>query len=114
MQWNTIGRLAILPVVIFYFYLIADAVPVISMFDRTVAFLLLVVVVVMLIGAAAVRFRPGGMFYVFLLAAVLQAFLLVAMIVMEWKSARTTVFVNAVLIISLLFVAWAFRRAAEG
>lgn len=107
------ARLLVVPVLALYIYLILDLVPPTNPVDRTAAYLLGVIAVVVMVGSIAVRLRAAGMVFVFLVAAILQAFTMLVLLVMEWKTTGAVVFISFLLIMSHLLVAWRFRRAAR-
>ncbi|HUP00911.1 MAG TPA: hypothetical protein VM737_05250 [Gemmatimonadota bacterium] len=107
------ARLLSLPIIALYLYLIVDALPPTSDADRAAIALLGAILIVLLVGSIAVRLRASGMVYVFLTAAVLQAFATFTMLITRWRSVEAIVFISVFLILSHLFVASRFRRAAR-
>jgi len=107
------ARLLVVPILALYLYLILDLVPVTNAGDRTAAYLFGVIAVIVMIGSIAARLRAAGMVFVFLVAAILQAFMMLVLLVTEWKTTGAVVFISFLLIMSHLLVAWRFRRAAR-
>ena len=102
-----------IPVFILYFYVIGEFEAPLSETERIVAWMLYAIVGMVLIGMIAVRLDPRGMSYIFMLGALLQTFAMFLMLVVEWHTTESVVFLNGVLIISLLIVGWTFRGAAD-
>ena len=107
------ARLLSLPIIALYLYLILDTLPPTSEADRAAAVLLATILIVLLVGSIAVRLRASGMVYVFLTAAVLQAFATFTLLITRWRNVEAVVFISFFLILSHLFVASRFRRAAR-
>jgi len=78
--------------------------------DQLIGFMLLSVVAVILFGAWAVRLRPSAMYYVFLVATLLQAFAMIPMLVVEWRPTREVLYLNSLLLMSLVFLAYRSKR----
>lgn len=106
---GTLTRLLIVPVLGLYVYLIADVLPVITKADQVVAFMLYAVMAVLLIGSIVMRLKPAGMAYIYLIAAVLQTLVMFIMALLEWRTREAVFFVNPLLVVALLLVAWQFR-----
>ena len=102
-----------IPVFILYFHVIGKFEPPLSETERVVAWMLYAILGMVLIGMIAVRLDPRGMSYIFLLGAVLQTFAMFLMLIVEWHTTESVVFLNGLLIISLLIVGWSFRSAAR-
>lgn len=112
MRAVTQTRLLLLAVLGLYAWIIHDLTGgwVVETDNQLVGFMLLSVVAVILLGAWAVRLRPSAMYYVFLVAALLQAFAMIPMLVLEWKPLREIMYVSSLLILCLLFLALRSRR----
>ena len=107
------SRLLLLPVIGLYVYLISDSSPPINESDRVAAYMLYMIVGMLALGALAVRLRAVPMMILCLLAALLQTFAMMLMLLMGWRPEEAVVFVNVLLIICLLFVSWQFRSDAR-
>lgn len=105
-------RLLLLVVLATYTWIIYDVTRawVLDTDSKLVAFMLLSVVAVILFGAWAVRLRPAGMYYVFLIAGLLQMFAMVPMLIVEWHSTREVVYLSSLLMLALLYLAFRSRR----
>lgn len=105
-------RLLLLVVLATYTWIIYDVTRawVLDTESKLVAFMLLSVVAVILFGAWAVRLRPADMYYVFLIAGVLQMFAMVPMLILEWHSTREVVHLTALLMLAVLYLAFRSRR----
>ncbi len=108
-----LSRLLLVPVFGLYVYLILDSTPPINQSDRIAAYMLYMIVGMLAIGAIAVRLRAVPMTILCLLAALLQTFAMMLMLLIGWRPDEAVVFVNVLLIMSLLFVAWQFRHDAR-
>ncbi|MGH7549408.1 MAG: hypothetical protein ACREK3_01480 [Gemmatimonadota bacterium] len=108
-----LSRLLLVPVFGLYVYLILDSTPPINQSDRIAAYMLYMIVGMLAIGAIAVRLRAVPMTILCLLAALLQTFAMMLMLLIGWRPDEAVVFVNVLLILSLLFVAWQFRHDAR-
>ena len=106
------SRLLLIPVIGLYLYLIHDSTPALSEAERVSAFMLYMIVGMLVVGAVFVRLRAIPMMILCLLAALLQAFAMLLMLVIGWRAGEAVVFVNVLLILSLLFVGWQFRHDA--
>lgn len=102
-------RLLLLPVIGLYIYLIYDSSPPINESERVAAYMLYMIVGMLAVGALAVGLRAVPMMILCLLAALLQTFAMMLMLLMGWRPEEAVVFVNVLLIISLLIVARRFR-----
>lgn len=102
-------RLLLLPVIGLYIYLIYDSSPPINESDRVAAYMLYMIVGMLALGALAVRLRAIPMMILCMLAALLQTFAMMLMLLMGWRPEEAVVFVNVLLIICLLIVARQFR-----
>ncbi len=106
-------RLLLLPVFGLYIYLILDSTPPINQSERIAAYMLYMIVGMLAIGAIVVRLRAVPMTILCLLGALLQTFAMMLMLLIGWRPDEAVVFVNVLLIMSLLFVAWQFRHDAR-
>jgi hypothetical protein len=109
---RTGALLLTVPVFALYFYLLGEFEPPLPIADRVAAWMLYAILAVMLIGMLAVRLEPRGMSYVFMLAALLQTFSMFLML-LEWQELETVVYLNVLLVLSLLLVSWRFRNVAN-
>lgn len=113
MSPRTGALLLTIPVFALYFYLLGEFEPPLPIADRVAAWMLYAILAVMLIGMLAVRLEPRGMSYVFMLAALLQTFSMFLMLLLEWQALETVVYLNVLLVLSLLLVSWRFRNVAN-
>ena len=110
---SRLSRLLLTPVFGLYLYLIYDSTPPMTEAEQVAAFMLYMILGMLAIGAVVVRLRALPMMILCLLAALLQTFAMMLMLVIGWRADEAVVFVNALLIMSLLFVAWQFRHDAR-
>lgn len=110
---SRMSRFLLIPVFGLYLYLIRDSTPPISEAERVAAFMLYMILGMLVIGAILVRLRALPMMILCLLAAVLQTFAMMLMLLMGWRPEQAAVFVNVLLIMALLFVSWQFRSDAR-
>lgn len=110
---SRLTRLLLLPVFGLYVYLIFDSTPPINESERIAAYMLYMIVGMLAIGAMAVRLRALPMMILCLLGALLQTFAMMLMLLIGWRPDEAVVFVNVLLILSLLFVSWQFRHDAR-
>ncbi len=110
---RTGALLLTVPVFALYFYLLGEFESPLAIADRVAAWMLYAVLAVMLIGMLAVRLEPRGMSYIFMLAALLQTFSMFLMLLLEWQTLETVVYLNVLLVLSLLLVSWRFRNVAN-
>lgn len=115
MRHVTQTRLLLVAVLAVYGWIIHDVTRawILDTGSELVAFMLWTVVTVILLGAWAVRLRPEGMYYVFLIAGVLQAFATIPMAIVEWESTREIVFLTSILMLAVLYLAFRSRREAR-
>lgn len=112
MRSLTLAHALVIPVVGLYLYLVRDFEPPLTDPERLVAWMLYAILGMMLIGMVGVRLNPKGLSYVFMLGALLQTFAMFLMLIVGWRTPEATIFINALLIVALLTVAWRFRSAA--
>lgn len=110
---SRLSRLLLLPVFGLYIYLIRDSTPPVNESERIAAYMLYMIVGMLAVGAVAVRLRAFPMMILCLLAALLQTFAMMLMLLTGWRPDEAVVFVNVLLIICLLFVSWQFRHDAQ-
>lgn len=110
---SRLSRLLLLPVFGLYIYLILDTTPPMSQSDRIAAYMFYLIVGMLAVGSLAVRLRAAPMMILCLLGALLQTFAMMLMLLIGWRPDEAVVFVNVLLILSLLFVSWQFRHDAR-
>ena len=110
---SRLSRLLLLPVFGLYIYLIYDSTPPVNESERIAAYMLYMIVGMLAVGAVAVRLRAFPMMILCLLAALLQTFAMMLMLLIGWRPDEAVVFINVLLILCLLFVSWQFRHDAR-
>lgn len=110
---SRVSRLLLLPVFGLYIYLIRDSTPPINESERIAAYMLYLIVGMLAVGAVVVRLRAFPMMILCLLAALLQTFAMMLMLLIGWRPNEAVVFVNVLLILCLLFISWQFRHDAR-
>ena len=110
---SRLSRLLLLPVFGLYIYLIFDSTPPVNESERIAAYMLYMIVGMLAVGAVAVRLRAFPMMILCLLAALLQTFAMMLMLLIGWRPDEAVVFINVLLILCLLFVSWQFRHDAR-
>lgn len=108
----TLAHTLVIPVIGLYLYLVRGFDPPLTDPERISAWMLYAILGMILIGMVGVRLDPKGLSYVFMLGALLQTFSMFLMLIVGWRTPEAVIFVNVVLIVALLTVAWRFRAAA--
>lgn len=108
----TLAHTLVIPVIGLYLYLVKGFSPPLTEAERISAWMLYAILGMILIGMVGVRLHPKGLSYIFLLGAFLQTFAMFLMLLVGWRTPEAVIFINALLIISLLTVAWRFRSVA--
>lgn len=108
----TLAHTLVIPVIGLYLYLVRGFDPPLTDPERISAWMLYAILGMILIGMVGVRLDPKGLSYVFMLGALLQTFSMFLMLMVGWRTPEAVIFVNVVLIVALLTVAWRFRAAA--